>query len=98
MSKLVIGMFAVSAALGLAWPTEPQAGAPCKRTQFETTLVAEACRAGGQSAAKDAMKKWVKQAKAKKAGLECKSCHSKLAPSYDLAPDGLLLFTELGGS
>ena len=71
---------------------------PCKRTTFETKLVKDACAAGGQKAAKDAMKNFLKDAKKKKASLDCKSCHKSLAPNYELKPDGLKTFKEVGGA
>lgn len=74
-----------------------RAGEPCSRTKFDTKLVADACAAGGMATAKDVMKKWVKENKSKQAGLECASCHSKMAPTYDLKPDGLATFKKLGG-
>ena len=83
------------AALSLP-PTADGADA-CQRTKFETKLVADACKSGGTPAAKDAMKKWVKQAKAKQPGLECASCHSKMAPSYELKKDALATYKRLGG-
>ena len=72
-------------------------GEACKRTKFETKLVADACTAGGMAKAKDVMKKWVKDNKSKQSGLDCATCHSKMAPSYDLKPDGLSLYKKLGG-
>jgi hypothetical protein len=69
----------------------------CKRTKFDTKLVADACTNGGVAKAKDVMKKWVKEVKSKQAGLECATCHSKMAPTYDLKPDGLATFKKLGG-
>ncbi len=87
-----------SALVIAAIPREPAYGAdPCKRTKFETRLVADACAAGGVPRAKDVMKKWVKEVKSKQAGLDCATCHSKLAPSYDLKPDGLATLKKLGG-
>ena len=73
------------------------AAAACKRTTFETKLVGDACKKGGQGEAKKAMKKFLKKAKKKEAGLECKSCHEKLAPNYPLKTDGLDHFKNLGG-
>lgn len=70
---------------------------PCKHTDPKTKLVKDACAAGGQAAAKEAMKKWTKAAKAQKPSLDCKTCHAKLAPGYELKADGLKLFNELGG-
>lgn len=73
------------------------AGAPCKRKKFETTLVADACKAGGQAKAKDAMKKWMKEAKKKHPTVGCATCHTKVAGDYPLKPDGMKLFKEMGG-
>jgi hypothetical protein len=43
------------------------------------------------------MKAWLKKAKKQEAKLDCKSCHTKLAPKYELKPDGLEHFQKLGG-
>lgn len=72
-------------------------GAGCKHAKLETTLVKEACKTGGQKAAKDAMKKWMKTAKKQQADLDCGTCHAKLAPAYELKADGLKRFKDLGG-
>lgn len=72
-------------------------GTPCRRTSFDTTLVADACAAGGQAEAKKAMKAFVKNAKKQEPTLECKSCHTKLAPDYPLKDDGLESYQRLGG-
>ncbi|MGE0550540.1 MAG: hypothetical protein AB7O24_14155 [Kofleriaceae bacterium] len=95
MNCLLVLSCATALALGVHDPSE--AGEPCKRAKFDTKLVKDACAAGGVAAAKDAMKKFVKQVKSKQAGLECATCHSKMAPTYDLKPDGLTLYTKLGG-
>lgn len=99
MSKTTVLLSLLASVLvAVAIPREPAYGAdPCKRTTFETRLVADACAAGGLPRAKDAMKKWVKEVKSKQSGLDCATCHSKLAPSYDLKPDGLATFKKLGG-
>jgi hypothetical protein len=81
-------------------PAPPDAGVAagaCRRTRFETKLVADACAEGGQAAAKAAMKKWLRAAKKQEARLECKSCHEKLSPDYPLKNDGLEHFQRLGG-
>jgi hypothetical protein len=39
------------------------------------------------------MKAFMKEKKLK----SCNECHSKLAPSYELKPDGLEKFKKLGG-
>jgi hypothetical protein len=74
----------------------------CKRTAFKTELVRDACvgkpgAPGSQKAAKDAMKAFLKEHKKDKAGLDCTTCHSKLAPDYPLKPDALDTFKSLGG-
>ncbi len=70
-----------------------EAGDACKRTEFKTELVKSACEKGGQQAAKDAMKAFNKEKKIS----SCNKCHTKLAPTYELKPDGLKQFNELGG-
>jgi hypothetical protein len=93
---LLLGLAGVLTAATLA-PSEAIAAKPCQRASFDTKLVEAACKKGGQAEAKDVMKKWVRDAKKRDAKLDCKSCHTKLAPSYDLKPDGLEKFRKLGG-
>jgi hypothetical protein len=78
--------------------TDAQAVTPCVTKEFKTELAKGACTKGGQPAAKDAMKKFMKDGKKKKSDLSCDSCHSKLAPDYPNKPDAMKLFKELGGS
>jgi len=93
---LVLGFVGVIG--GVTLSSQPaDAGAACKRTTFETKAVKDACQAGGQAAAKKAMKTFLKKAKKKEAGLECSSCHTKLAPAYPLKADGLQHYKNLGG-
>lgn len=66
---------------------------PCKHKDFKTVLVKEACEKGGQPAAKDAMKKFMKDAKIK----SCNQCHSKLAPTYENKKDAIDQFQKAGG-
>jgi hypothetical protein len=94
--SFVLSIAAVLTAITVA-PTEAIAAKACKRTTFETKLVADACKKGGQAEAKKVMKTWLKAAKKKDAKLECGSCHSKLAPTYALKPDGLQKYKDLGG-
>jgi hypothetical protein len=100
MAKL--GLFALALGFlgiiaGATYTDEASAAKPCKRSRFDTKLVAEACQKGGQAEAKKVMKTFVKKAKKQDAKLECKSCHSKLAPGYDLKADGLQMYKDLGG-
>ncbi|MGE0867760.1 MAG: hypothetical protein AB7P03_04300 [Kofleriaceae bacterium] len=76
----------------LAVPTAT-AGDPCKRKDFKTAMVRDACAKGGQKAAKDVMKAYMKQQKIK----SCNLCHDKLAPAYSLKPNGYDLFVKHGG-
>jgi hypothetical protein len=85
---------------GLTFATVSTVSAPtaeaadkCQHTDFKTEMVKAACEKGGQKAAKDAMKAWMKEKKLK----SCNQCHSKLAPSYDLKPDAVEQFKKLGG-
>lgn len=72
-------------------------GKPCARSSFQTELVEKACAKDGQKGAKKAMKAWVKKAKKQKSGLECATCHSSMAPDYELESGALELYRELGG-
>jgi len=65
----------------------------CQRTEFRTEMVRDACKAGGQKAAKDAMKKFNKDNNIK----SCNQCHTKLAPTYELKDDAYDQFAKLGG-
>ncbi len=97
MTKL--GIFAsiatILATFGIATLTssEAQAVTSCTTKEFKTELVKAACTKGGQPAAKDAMKKFMKDAKLK----SCNACHSKLAPKYELKKDGFDQYKKLGG-
>jgi hypothetical protein len=97
MSKL--GVFAlltsVIGALTFATLSSPAEadGAACVHKELKTELVKQACAKGGQPEAKAAMKAFMKDKKIK----SCNACHSKLAPSYDLKPDGLEQFQKAGG-
>jgi hypothetical protein len=95
-SKLGIlaSIAAIAGALAIATVTaDAQGSSPCVRKDFKTELVKQACTTGGQTAAKDAMKKWNKDHNI----TSCNKCHSKLAPSYELKADGLEQFQKLGG-
>jgi hypothetical protein len=99
MAKYVMGVLAVLGVVVIAFAMSPtaEAGKNCKRTSFETELVGDACKKGGQKAAKKAMKKFLKTAKKQDSSLTCKSCHGKLAPDYALKDDALQRFKDLGG-
>ena len=97
MAKFAIfaSVATIVASLGIASLTasDAQAVTPCVTKEFKTQLAKDACAKGGQPAAKDAMKKFMKDAKIK----TCNACHSKLAPKYELKKDGLDQFKKAGG-
>jgi hypothetical protein len=70
----------------------------CETTHFETELVRQACERGGKSAARFAMSVFQKKAKQQRSGLDCKSCHSTMSPSYTLKPTALEQYRALGGT
>jgi len=96
MKKLGLCALALGIAGLMSLPAVAKDG-DCKRTAFKTELVRDACTKGGQKAAKDAMKAFLKEHKKDQAGLDCTSCHSKLAPEYPLKADALKTFEKLGG-
>jgi hypothetical protein len=95
LCTMVLGISGLMAFSGVAFAKDGD----CKRTSFKTELVRDACTkdGGGQKAAKDAMKAFLKAHKKDQAGLDCTSCHSKLAPDYPLKDDALKTFEKLGG-
>jgi hypothetical protein len=96
MAKLAVfaSIATIIGALTFANMSAPDAAdAPCVHKELKTELVKDACAKGGQKAAKEAMKAWNKEKKIK----SCNQCHTKLAPNYELKPDGLDQFTKLGG-
>jgi NAD-dependent SIR2 family protein deacetylase len=100
MSKLglIASLLSIAGALTFATLTAsaddaPAAAATCVHTEFKTELVKDACTKGGQKAAKDAMKAFMKEKKIK----SCNQCHAKLAPKYELKKDGLDQFQKAGG-
>src|SRR6476660_9621699 len=97
MAKFAIfaSVATIVASLGIASLTagDAQAVTSCVTKEFKTQLAKDACAKGGQPAAKDAMKKFMKDAKIK----SCNACHSKLAPKYELKKDGLDQFKKAGG-
>lgn len=96
MARLAVfgSIVTIVGALTFSRMSSSQAGDPCSRKDFKTTLLKNACQQGGQKAAKDAMKAFMKDKKIK----DCKQCHTKLAPSYELKADGLEQFKKAGGS
>jgi membrane protein insertase Oxa1/YidC/SpoIIIJ len=90
----LISIFSIIAVVAFATfaSTEVDAGEKCRRTEFKTVEVKAAC-AKDQKAAKDQMKKFMKEKKFK----NCQVCHSSLAPEYKLKEDGLKKYQEAGG-
>lgn len=76
-----------------AAPSSVDAADACHHKDPKTEMVKQACAKGGQKEAKSVMKTFMKEKKIK----SCNACHSKLAPTYDLKPDGLAQFKKAGG-
>jgi hypothetical protein len=95
MAKLGIfaSITAIVTALVFATLSTASAEDSCQHKDLKTQLAKNACAKGGQKAAKDAMKAFMKQAGIK----SCNQCHSKLAPSYDLKDDAYDQFKKAGG-
>jgi hypothetical protein len=83
----------VSLGIASLAPGEAQAVTACVTKEPKTELLKAACIKGGQPAAKDAMKKFMKDAKIK----TCNACHTKLAPKYELKKDAHEQFKKAGG-
>src|SRR5262245_7960523 len=99
-----LGIFAtfltIAAAIGVAQvtPTSALAAGECVRKEFKTKMVKEACAKGGQKAAKDAMKAFLKVAKTKNAKITgCPTCHKKVGGDFPLTDNALTLFKDAGG-
>ena len=88
ITTIVVSLGIASLASG-----EAQAVTACVTKEPKSEMLKAACTKGGQPAAKDAMKKFMKDAKIK----SCNQCHSKLAPKYELKADGLDQFKKAGG-
>lgn len=97
-SRLAAILFLVTAPLcAVAFLGPALAANPCSRAKFETALVGDACKAGGQDAARKAMKAFVKEKKAANPDLKCETCHKEIGNGFPLEADGLKKFRELGG-
>jgi len=94
---LIAAVSTIAGALAFAsfrtTPSTADAADACVRKDFKTEMVRDACKAGGQKAAKDVMKKFNKDNNIK----SCNQCHTKLAPSYELKADAYDQFVKLGG-
>ena len=92
---LIAAITTIAGALAFATFTSSPAESAdaCVRKEFKTELVRDACKAGGQKAAKDAMKKFNKDNNIK----SCNQCHAKLAPNYENKDDAVEQFAKLGG-
>ncbi len=93
-ASIFASILTIATGVGLAtWSGSASADEPCQRKDFKTEMVRDACAKGGQKAAKDAMKQFMKEAKIK----SCNQCHSKLAPTYENKPDAVEQFKKAGG-
>ena len=98
-NKLLIGLLAATFAIvtfATIQSPEAQDSPPCARKTFKTKEIEAACKTGGQKAAKDAMKNFVKDIKKRKKDdgdaaftLTCDKCHKALKNDYPLKKNGL---------
>jgi mono/diheme cytochrome c family protein len=96
-AALVAAFVATLAVVTVTGSGSAEAAAPCKAKKIETKFLADACKAGGQKGAKDAMKKAMKTWKKKGATVSCASCHTQVGGAYPLKTDGLKMYKDLGG-
>ena len=69
---------------------------PCVRTSFKLPFVKEACAKGGQKAVGKTWKAFIKKAKAATGEkINCKSCHTKMKPDYQLKSDAYATYERL---
>ena len=95
---ILASLLSIATVVGIAsTPTVNAEDTACVQKKFDTALAKDACAKGGQKAAKDAMKAFMKDAKKSEADITCNSCHTKLAPNYELKKDALEHFKKLGG-
>lgn len=96
-AALVAAFVATLAVVTVTSTGTAEAAAPCKTKKIETKFVADACKAGGQKGAKDAMKKAMKEWKKKDATVSCASCHKQVGGAYPLKPNAMKDLTEKFG-
>lgn len=104
-NKLLIALLAATFAIvtfATIQSPEAQDSPPCARKTFKTKEIEAACKAGGQKAAKDAMKSFVKDVKKHKKAdgnasftLTCDKCHKAIKNDYPLKKNGLKDFQAL---
>ena len=98
ISTAILGGLAMLAAMALQTSVvSADAPAACFRTKFETKMTEDACKKGGQEAAKTAWKEWVAEAKKTDATLTCKTCHSKMGPEFPIVAEAVATFKKHGG-
>jgi hypothetical protein len=97
LAALVATFLATLTFATVTGPGSADAAAPCKAKKIETKFLADACKAGGQKAAKDVMKKAMKDWKKKDANVSCASCHSKVGGDYPRKPNAMKDLTEKFG-
>ncbi len=76
-------------------PTPKPAPKPCVAKEFKSKTLQEKCEKGGQKAAKKWMKAVTKKGKELGTVKNCKSCHEKLKPNYELKKDAGKLLDEI---
>lgn len=96
-AALIATFLATLTVVTVSSPGTADAAAPCKAKKLETKFVQDACKAGGQKGAKDAMKKAMKDWKKKDSSVSCASCHSKVGGDYPKKPNAMKDLTEKFG-
>ena len=84
----LIAVFTLAGLAGLSSPVHAgdEPNKPCLATKFETTQVGQACKEGGQKAAKALMKKVSDFTKAEGKEVKCKGCHTDMK-TYSSTPE-----------
>jgi hypothetical protein len=96
-AALVAAFVATLAVVTVTGSGSAEAAAPCKAKKIETKFLADACKAGGQKGAKDAMKKAMKTWKKKDATVSCASCHTQVGGAYPKKPNAMKDLVEKFG-
>ena len=96
LAALTATLVATLSIVAVTGASTADAAAPCKTKKFETKFLEDACKAGGQKAAKDLMKKEMKAWKKKDSSITCASCHSKVGGDYPKKKDALEKLQKFG--
>ena len=96
LAALTATLVATLSIVAVTGASSADAAAPCKAKKVETKWVQDLCKAGGQKAVKDEMKKAMKKWKKVDASVPCASCHSKVGGDYPKKKDALEKLQKFG--